>query len=98
MQVWSRAAVGPGDEPMEVYGLDNAAIIDLYKYDGFPQLRANLRLWQASISDAQGCVHLASPQALAPTVGILDDACPELLVLEHAASLGGLLAFRRMTY
>ena len=89
-EVWS--SVGADDsETLELYEFGEPAIIDFMQLASWEDLRKSSRVWDAGISDLQGCITVSAPKAIQPALGpagVLDPLCPEMVVLEHAVSLG----------
>ena len=57
------------------------------QFASFNALRAELRMWEATMSDVGGCVNLSRSSRAQPRMAITDADAPELMLLEYPVAL-----------
>jgi hypothetical protein len=60
----------------------------MHQLASFDVLQHELKVWSHTVSSTNGCMDLFNGVSAAPTLGLLEDACPTSVLLEEMHRLG----------
>ena len=91
LQVWSGSVAGG---KMDVFPMCDPYTVDLQLWGNFNDLRENWQVWDATVSDAAGCIEISNPRRPQPLIPLMAPHAPELMVLEAAEEAGWIVGAR----
>ena len=82
------------DGKMDVFPMCDPYTVDLQLWGNFNDLRENWQVWDATVSDAAGCIEISNPRRPQPLIPLMAPHAPELMVLEAAEEAGWIVGAR----